>query len=557
MFNDYKKTILYVLLVVLGLLLFNKWQLEHPAQTAAPVVSTATITTNTATQSTVPTVPAQVSKSTQPLASKPNMENSDSLIWVNTDVLKVAIDLQGGNIVAADLLKYKKELHSTETLQLFNTDPEHYYVAQSGLTGSQGPDTQQGQVRYTSAAANYTLAEGQNSLVVNLHYQKNGVDFTKSFTFKRGNYAIEQAYQIDNHSGQAWQGNFYSQLLRHGVEHERSLLQATSFTGAAFSSPNDRFKKMSFSDLAQTNYSQTNSQGWAAMVQHYFLSAWVPAANENYHYFSHSNNNIYTVGMISPTLTVPAGQNLGVNATLYVGPAIESQLDAVAPHLSMAIDYGWLWFISAILFWVLKHVHDLIGNWGWAIVIVTILIKACFYFLSAKSYRSMAHMRRVQPKMLQIRERYADDRQAQSKAMMELYRKEKCNPMSGCLPMLVQIPFFIAFYYMISASVELRQAPFLLWIHDLSSPDPYYILPIIMGASMFLQQKLNPPAPDPVQQKVMMFLPVIFTFMFLNFPAGLVLYWLTNNIVSVLQQWIITRQVAREEGKDQVRTKKR
>lgn len=558
---DYKKIALYAALVVIGLFLWNKWQFEHPAAvTPVATISNATVANND--NSAVPSVPQANATTATKTAPTANTTSPGKLIWVQTDVLKTAIDLNGGTMAQAYLPQYPAEQYSPNSFQLFNNDPDALYLAQSGLTGKNGPDTQQGQVTYRAAQSSYTLADGQKQLNVDLTYSKGGVDFTKRFTFTRNNYAVQVSYLINNHSAQPWQGNMYLQLVHHGMPPAHySFLQGASmlsnYTGAAISSPSNHYEKLSFSDMTKQNYSATNNQGWAAIIQHYFLGAWVPDPQQDYHYFTRADDDIYTVGMVGPAVTVAPGKQVTTTAQLYVGPAIADNLNQVAPHLNLTIDYGWLWFISILLFWVLKHVNDFIGNWGWSIIVVTILIKACFYHLSAKSYRSMAHMRRLQPKMEQLRERFADDKAALSKAMMDLYKKEKCNPLGGCLPMLVQIPFFIAFYYMISASVELRQAPFMLWIHDLSVPDPYFILPLIMGATMFLQQRLNPPAPDPMQQKIMMFLPVVFTFIFLNFPAGLVLYWITNNAVSIAQQWWITRQVMKQEGRDHGHSKKR
>lgn len=561
---DYKKTLkiaLYALLVVIALTLYNKWNMEHPdvaptTNSATPTSSVVPTTQNVASSSsTVPVVANAASGNTQITPTVAAATNN--LIWVQTDVLKAAIDPVGGNVVQTYLLKYPEQLHSANSFQLFNNASNQLYVAQSGLTGANGPDTTKGQVTYQSAQKNYQMADNQNILAVKLTYQQNGVNFVKTYTFTRGKYAVNMTYDIVNKSAKPWSGNLYTQLIHHGVENGYSVKHMTTYTGAAVSSPDNHYKKLSFSDMQEKNYSASNNQGWAAMIQHYFLSAWVPDATQTYNYYTRADNNNYTIGMVGPTLSVASGQQASTSAQLYVGPAVAAELDQVAPHLNLTIDYGFLWPISIILFWILKHVFDFLGNWGWAIIIVTLIIKLCFWWLSAKSYRSMAHMRRLQPKMTQIRERFADDKAAQTKAMMELYKKEKCNPMGGCLPMVVQIPFFFAFYYMISASVELRQAPFLLWIHDLSIPDPYYILPLIMGASMFLQQRLNPPAPDPMQQKIMMFLPVVFTFVFLNFPAGLVLYWITNNVVSIAQQWWITRRVEAEESKTHGHNKKR
>ena len=569
--TDYSKMIkiaLYGALIVVALLLWNAWQREYGTQapqqtqasrtvTQANISSNVPTSTNTAASSptsNVPSIPSSMQASSTHTSVTDATSNStlsaDRLIHVKTDVLNVVIDKLGGNIVAVGLPKYPETLGTpNQAFKLLNDQKPHYYVAESGLTGTQGPDTPKGQVTYTSAQNNYTLAEGQNELTIKLSWRNaEGLTVDKEYIFKRDRYAVTLQYQIHNQTANAWQGHLYTQLLRTEPKKSSSFLHYALFTGAAISSPDKHYDKLSFSNLASSPVNQTVTGGWAAMVQHYFLGAWIPNANQAYHYYSSGNDGVYKVGMIGPVLSVQSGATASTSATLYTGPAIAKRLDTVAPHLSMTIDYGWLWFISVFLFWVMKHVHDLLGNWGWSIIFVTFLIKLAFYWLSAKSYRSMAHMRRLQPKMSQLRERFGDDRQGFSKAMMELYRKEKCNPLSGCLPILVQIPFFIAFYYMIIESVELRQAPFMFWIHDLSAPDPYFILPVLMGLTMFLQQRLNPPAPDPMQQKVMMFLPIVFTFFFLYFPAGLVLYWITNNLLSITQQWFIIKRVNKTES---------
>jgi YidC/Oxa1 family membrane protein insertase len=296
--------------------------------------------------------------------------------------------------------------------------------------------------------------------------------------------------------------------------------------------------------MDEQNLNVSITGGWAAMLEHYFLSAWVPANTEMFNYYSHvTDGDMYTLGMLSAPLTLQPGATTIVGAKLYTGPEIMDRLKAVAPNLDLTIDYGFLWFISIAIFWLMKQIYQIVGNWGWSIVLVTVIIKLAFYHLSAKSYRSMAAMRKLQPRLQMLKERYGDDKQKLTQTTMELYKAEKINPLGGCLPVLVQIPVFIALYWVLIESVELRQAPFILWIHDLSAKDPYFILPIIMGITMFIQQHLNPPPADPVQAKMMKFLPIFFTFLFINFPAGLVLYWIVNNSISILQQWYITKKV--------------
>jgi YidC/Oxa1 family membrane protein insertase len=320
---------------------------------------------------------------------------------------------------------------------------------------------------------------------------------------------------------------------------------ASQYTGAAISTQSNHYQKISFKDMDQSDVNVSTQGGWAAMLQHYFISAWVPNQNQTNQLYSRDYNGVYGIGMANPVISIAANNTAQTGATLYVGPAIAENLSAVAPYLDKTIDYGYLWFISQLLFSLMKGIYHFVGNWGWSIILVTVIIKIIFSPLSAKSYRSMANMRKLQPKITAIRERYKDDRQKLAKASMELYKAEKVNPMGGCLPILIQIPVFFALYWVIIESVELRQAPFILWIHDLSARDPYFILPVIMGLSMFIQQRLNPAPADPIQAKVMMFMPLLFTLMFLNFPSGLVLYWIVNNCISILQQWWITRKIVK------------
>ena len=546
---DFKKVTLYAALIVVGLMLWNAWQREFPPQLPANVPAQVAVPTTTGS-SNVPTVLTQNTTASTPNAPSNVFGQHGQLITVNTGVLNVTIDTLGGNVVQSALTQYPQSANTpNQSVQLFNIQNNTYYVAQSGLTGTQGPDTPKGQVQYRADQSSYTLSPNQNQLTVNLTWQGNGLSVVKSYTFTRGSYDIGMQYTINNHAATAWTGYLYTQLARKPPAAESaSLAHYATFVGAAVSSPAEHYQKLKFDSFTEEPLSQDAQGGWAAMIQQYFLSAWVPNANETYHYYTSANNDgVYTIGMISGALTIAPGEQATKTAQLYVGPAIASNLDQVSPYLSMTIDYGWLWFISQIIFWMMKHIFDVVGNWGWSIILVTLVIKAIFYPLSNKSFHSMAKMRILQPRIAQLKERLGDDRQVMSKAMMDLYREEKVNPLGGCLPMLVQIPVFIALYWVIIQSVELRQAPWLGWVTDLAVHDSYYILPVIMGLLMFLQQKLSPPPPDPTQAKVMMFMPVIFTVLFLNFPSGLVLYWVTNTLVTVIHQYIITVKYEREE----------
>lgn len=546
---DYLRFALYALLILLCFFLYDAWVKDHPTPVAAENSVEMTQRANgnfvpsmndsTATQS------ASAVKTAQPNAALPAVKSD--IVKVSTDVLDVSIDTRGGAIVAASLPKYPESLGSKQPILLMNDNPKTEYIAESGMLSKQGPDTTEEQALYSTENLNYVLSPGQNDLEVKLNWEnKNGLKVTKVFTFSRNSYEIKVRYDVNNQASEAWQGNIYTQLLRTNTpppSHGGFINLATYF-GAAVSSPEKPFTKIDFKTMAKTNLDQTITNGWAAMIQHYFISAWIPPKSAVSNYYSRvTSKGLYTIGMIGQPLVAKAGGMVSTEAKLYVGPAIAEPLEKAAPSLKLTIDYGWFWFISAIIFWMMQKIYDVVGNWGWSIVLVTIVIKILFYQLSAKSFRSMAAMKKLQPKIEMLKERHKDDKQKLTQATLELYRQEKVNPMSGCLPILIQIPVFIALYWVLVESVQLRQAPFILWIHDLSQQDPYYVLPVLMGISMFIQQRLNPPPPDPTQAKIMMLMPVIFTVMFANFPAGLMLYWFVNNTLSFMQQWFVMHKL--------------
>lgn len=539
------KIFLYISLFAVAFLLWQAWQKEHTPLT--PVAATAqTIPTS----ANVP--PSGVLQQASAVANVPKTTpgvKPGQLVTVDTDVLHAEIDTQGGNLVTLSLLKYPVSSKNPEVpFKLLNSDPDTIEVTQSGLIGEQGPDTQQDQIRFTPSQTSYQLAPTQNSIDVVLTWKNSeGLKVNKVFTFQRGKYDVQARYDIDNQSKETWSGQFYAQL-RHKPQPSGGIFSFHTFQGAALSSPSQPYQKFSFEKLAKEDINRFSDGGWLALQQRYFLSAWIPPQNQKNHYYSHvDENNIATLGLVGPLLKLAPGEKATTGAKFYGGPEVADNLKTLAPHLELTVDYGWLWPISVAIFWIMKHIYSIVGNWGWSIVLVTLLIKLLFYKLSETSYRSMAKMRKLTPKLQAIKDRYGEDKQKLSQATMELYKKEKANPMTGCLPMIVQIPFFIALYYVLIESVELRQAPFMLWIHDLSVPDPYYILPILMGISMWIQQKLNPPPADPMQAKMFMLLPVIMTVFFLAFPAGLVLYWLVNNCIGVLQQWYIMKRMEMRE----------
>lgn len=493
----------------------------------------------------VPTIEADVADSTYEATTQQH-----SKIHVRTDTLEVHISTNGGDIVFAALPKHYAQIDTPDIpFTLLEQSEQRTYIAQSGLAGRNGIDTRRGRAQFTSASSEYLMAEDQNELVVDLNYLGNSeVSVTKRFRFRRGEYLIDVEYLVSNNSSQVWSGALYGQIKRDNSPDptsDTSGMGLAPYLGAALNLPDELYNKVTFDEIAENKFAKQKVQGgWIALVQHYFVSAWVPAADQTNTYSTqYVSGNTHIIRFTSPVTTIEPGTSSTIAAKFYAGPKDQYTLEKISPGLELTVDYGWLWWIAQPLFWLLTNIHDMLGNWGYAIIAVTILVKALFFHLNAKAYTSMANMRKVQPKLMKIRELYADDRQKQSQEMMNLYKKEKINPLGGCLPVLVQMPVFIALYWVLMESVELRHAPFILWINDLSVMDPYFVLPLIMGVSMFIQQKLNPPPPDPLQAKVMQWMPILFTFFFLFFPAGLVLYWVVNNILSIAQQYVITKRV--------------
>ncbi|MBM7062684.1 membrane protein insertase YidC [Pseudomonas sp. UL073] len=548
---DIKRSILIVALAIVSYLMVLQWNQDYgQAALPAPAAPSATAALpdtapGTTSNDDVPT--AQADASTAPVAATPAA--SDQLIRVRTDVLDLAIDPRGGDIVQLTLPAYPRRQDRPDVpFQLFDNGGERTYLAQSGLIGSNAPDKASGRALWSSKAASYQLVDGQDQLVVELTLSEGGVNYVKRYAFKRGQYEFGVGYKIDNQSGQPWSGNLFAQLKRDSSADPSSSTATgvSTYLGAALWTPSEPYKKVSMKDMDKQGFKETVQGGWVAWLQHYFVTAWIPAKGEQNTLQTRKDaQGNYIVGLTGPTLNVAAGSQAETSATLYAGPKIQKHLKELSPGLELTVDYGILWFIAQPIFWLLQHIHNLLGNWGWSIIALTILIKLAFFPLSAASYKSMARMRAVSPKLQALKERFGDDRQKMSQAMMELYKKEKINPLGGCLPILVQMPVFLSLYWVLLESVEMRQTPWLLWITDLSSKDPFFILPIIMGATMFIQQQLNPTPPDPMQAKVMKLMPIIFTFFFLWFPAGLVLYWVVNNCLSIAQQWYITRQIER------------
>jgi YidC/Oxa1 family membrane protein insertase len=496
----------------------------------------------------LPEAPIEASDTAE--ATTPVVQTSDSVVRVYSEELQFAIDLRGGDIVELALPKFLEELDKPDVpFVLLEQNQQRVYVAQVGLIGKDGIDKNGAdRPRYQSAQSEYRLAPDQDQLQIDLRWTNGaGVDITKRFTVHRGSYLIDVEFLVTNNTSSRWQGNLFGQIKRDSTpapQTDSGAMGLQPFLGTATTQPDERFTKFSFEDMAEEPFKAQLPGGWIAMIQHYFLSAWIPNSEQSHTYTTRVSKSGFNIaGFTSPALAVDPGQTGTTGAAFYAGPKDQYALEKISPYLNLSVDYGWLWWIAQPLFWLLIKIQSLVSNWGVAIILLTVLIKAAFFKLSATSYRSMANMRRVQPKMQAIREEYAEDKQKQSQAMMDLYRKEKINPMGGCLPILVQMPVFIALYWVLMESVELRHAPFMLWIEDLSVKDPLFILPVIMGASMWFMQKLNPPPPDPMQAKIMQWMPVMFTFFFLWFPAGLVLYWVVNNLLSMAQQYVITKQI--------------
>lgn len=532
-----KKLFLYAALAFVSFALWSAWQKDYnqPINQEISINANKSIATKAIEQKYSPV------KSELELKAAPETR----LLKVRTDVLDVAIDTLGGNVVRAGLLSYPETLNEAVAEQLFTDDPKNLYVATSSLISPIGPDSIKQPAQYKTEQTEYVLPPGQKQVLATLYWDNgHGLQVEKTFTFSQGKYDIAVDYKIRNNSNADWRGVFDAQLKRGGnLEVKHGMFQFSTFSGASIYSPEKAYEKISYEDLRKKDLNREISGGWLALQQRYFLSAWIPAKTEAVRYYSNVNDKIYTLGFTDNTISVSPKSELIVGGTLYVGPEVTENLKPIAKGLDLTVDYGWLWMISMALLWLLKNINAVVGNWGWSIVLVTIIIKLVFFKLSESSYRSMAKMKDLAPKMQAIKERYGDDKEQVNRATMDLYKKEKLNPLGGCLPLLIQIPFFIALYYMLSAAVELRQAHFIFWLHDLASKDPYYVLPVLMGISMLIQQKLSPTSPDPVQAKMMLLMPVMFTGFFLSFPAGLVLYWLVNNCLSILQQWYITERL--------------
>lgn len=560
---DWQRNAYILGIFVLGFLLLLEWNqfsIEQKIETSQQ--QTVAVTTIPEDSSIPETPTPQIGDSELPTVAPSEQNaipssanapiNSNRLISVTTDSFDLEIDKLGGDIVKITLLKHKLRLGEEEGYPLLSRTANTTYIAQSGLIGTNATDTAEGRPLFSANQNNYTLEENETTLNIDLEYIQNGVVITKRYTFTRNDYLIDVNYLIDNKTSSPWQGGLYGQIKRDTHEPlatSDSGLGVNPYLGAATSEPENNYSKISFGDLDDGKQEFTKLGGWVAMVQHYFISAWIPNSDTENQFSLRKlgSRDLYLFGFSTPQISVQPGEQGTLSAGFYAGPKDVDRLEEISPYLDLTIDFGFLWWIAKPLFHLLLSINEYVGNWGWSIILLTLVVKTVFFYPSAISYRSMAKMRKLGPKMKSLKESYGDDRQKMSQEMMKLYKTEKVNPMGGCLPILIQMPVFISLYWVLMESVELRHAPFMLWITDLSVKDPFFILPIIMGATMFIQQQLNPTPPDPMQAKIMKWMPIGFTLMFLWFPVGLVIYWVTNNTLSIIQQYIITRRIEAED----------
>ena len=552
------RVMIIIAMLITAYLLILAWRDDYadaPAVETTPNAATTVGGDIPSTTGAAGDIPAQTIPVDNGLATTTPAQDTN-LISVTTDRYDLKINPEGGDIVYAALKQYDATLDSDEPFVLLENNSNRVYVAQSGLIGPNGIDTADGRASYRSAADSYTMKEGQQTLSVPLTYQQDGVTVTKTYTFTHGKYPIDVSYQIQNRSEQPWQGQMFAQLRRDdskdpGMSDKGALSMAT-YLGGAWGTPDDPYNKLKFNKFSNDELNVASDEGWVGIVQHYFVSAWTPD-NFTGQFFSRETGNDYFIGFNSQPVNIAANKQLTLDATLYAGPKVQSELKEVAVGLNQTVDYGLLWPISKILFAILDGIHKVLGNWGWSIIVLTILVKISLMWFSNKSYYSMAKMRSLAPRLAALKEEHGDDRMKMSQEMMSIYKEEKVNPMAGCLPILMQMPIFLALYWVLVESVELRHAPWILWIQDLSAMDPWFILPLLMGVSMYIQQQLNPQPADPMQAKVMKFLPIIFTAFMLFFPAGLVLYWTVNNLFSMTQQYIVNKKVEEEQKRRTVK----
>ncbi len=556
---DYQRILIFIGLSITGYLLVFNWQQDYGNESKQPATESGYEERTDSFDGELNSVPENDHQIPELFADKrlknPLIQKSDALaapqyhIKVKTDVLEVTINLHGGDIDQADLLKYPTQINEPDN-PLILLNPKNLYSAQSGLIGPNGTDKTGSRPDYRARFNEYVLDSGEQELIVPITLENpvNGLILIKEFVFRQTDYLVDVRYRLTNIGSVPAKVAFYGQIKRDGqdpVGEDTNSMGMQPFVGVATRTKDDLYQKFTADDLQEESFQVSLQGGYIAFSQHYFLSAWVPAQDKASNFYARKLNSrdILLLGFTSEELEIAPGQSEILGGSFYMGPKNQKRLDEIADGLGLTVDYGFLWWLAQPLFSGLTLFHSLVNNWGYAIILLTILVKMLLYPLSAASFRSMAKMRKLQPEMARLKERFGDDKQKFSQAMMEMYKKEGANPLGGCLPILLQMPVFLALYWTLMESVELRQAPFLLWINDLSVMDPYFVLPILMGISMFLTQMMQPEPPDPIQAKVFKFLPIMMTFFFLWFPAGLVLYWLINNILSVLQQLYVTRSL--------------
>ena len=550
-----QKLLLFAAFAFVWILLWQAWADDYSTPNSPTANSASVVTTGETNRGIDLPSADQAPRNNQTTAYSSELPNQpkkpaaslSQKIRVTSDLYELEIDTMGGDVRSLKLRNYPIDLKQPEIpVELLFDRPDELYIAQSGLLSSE-TTLPNHHTLYSAEQSYYELANGQEKLEVVLSWKgENNVEVQKIFTVTRGQYLIDVNHRLINHSDSAVKVSQYRQLQRTEKSGSESAFIHT-YLGGVIYSPEEKYEKYDFGDMAEQDLNRSFSGGWAAMIEHYFLSAWVPNAEETSRYYSKKlQANRYILGLASPETVVLAGDSASLSSRLVAGPKLQEFLENVAEGLELTVDYGFLTFLAKPVFWVLDMFHSLVNNWGWAIILVVILIKALFFKLSETSYKSMANMRKMQPRMKELRERHGDNKQALNQAMMDMYKKEKINPLSGCLPILAQMPVFISLYWVLLESVELRQADFIFWLSDLSQKDPYYVLPLLMGATMLIQQRLNPAPIDPMQAKVMMAMPIVFTVFFAFFPSGLVLYWVVNNGLSIAQQWVITRRIDAE-----------
>lgn len=554
--DNYFRLILFFSLAFVVLLIYQAWMEDYGRPAVTPETVQQPTTTEPPQGPDISDVPADIP--TAPPIESPSPTATPStaadLIRVETDVLRLDISRRGGTIASAWLLDYAVTADDPENkFRLFKPTEPNLFVAQSGLIGGTSGQLPDHRSLFSVDQDSFALERDQDELAVLLTWSHpSGVTVRKRYRLTRGSYVIHLEQEVTNATDANLTVLAYQQLQRTQLVDPDASYFIYTYTGGVYYSPEDKYTRVSFDDMRDEKLDRVVTNGWIAMIQHYFMAAWIPPTGTLETFYTDVYlDSRYILRKISQPVTLPPGVSHRFDNRLFLGPKLQDTLAGIATGLELAVDYGWLTILAQPIFWLLSAIHSIVGNWGWAIIILTILIKLAFYPLSATSYKSMANMREVAPRLQALKDRYGDDKQRFQQAMMDLYKKEKINPLGGCLPILVQIPVFIALYWVLLESVELRHAPFALWINNLSSPDPFFVLPLIMGVSMFVQQKLNPPPPDPIQAKVLMTLPFVFTVFFAFFPAGLVLYWVVNNILSISQQWYIMRKVeqAKHRGK--------